>query len=352
MERYSQKSFYCVGAFLLVLLGASLSLVRPMLSGVAQDSRALQLWPDRIVGVSSGPLEGPAEYGDAQVLPFGVCNTVAGEAAEARTYLRFPLGVFPPGTEIVHAALHVYVDAGSGAGEATFGVYRALEPWEEEGWGDDRADWPALLASPIAVETARFDEATSLLPAPTPVALLASAFLKAPFLVSAFYDSPLSTPTSSSPLPTPTVRPTASPTPTPGPTATPGPTPTPSPLSTGSAVALGQARGAWIEWDVTALMRAWMAGEVDDYGLALAPAPDPDAGPEEAGDLLVAHWLAADDTETKPYIIAEFTVHPVTPTATPAPILPHAGGAVGWRAGGLLLVGAALLVLGLAVRRR
>ena len=101
-------------------------------------------------------------------------------------------------------------------------------------------------------------------------------------------------------------------------------------------------------------MRAWYAGEVPNHGLALAPAPDPDAGPETAGDLLVARWLAVNDFSTKPYIIAEFEVHPVTPTptATPAPLLPPAGSTVGWRGVGWLLVGAALLILGLAGRRR
>jgi len=101
-------------------------------------------------------------------------------------------------------------------------------------------------------------------------------------------------------------------------------------------------------------MRAWLAGEVPDDGLALAPAPDPDADPETTASLLVARWLAADDPGTKPYLIAEFEVHPVTPTPTPVPILPPAGnpaGCAGWRVVGLLLVGAALLTLGLIVRR-
>jgi len=99
-------------------------------------------------------------------------------------------------------------------------------------------------------------------------------------------------------------------------------------------------------------MRACLAGEVSDDGLALAPAPDPNADPETAGDLLVARWLAADDPATRPYLIAEFRVHPVTPTptSTPVPVLPSAGGSVGWGAVGLLLIGAALLILGLMVR--
>ena len=113
---------------------------------------------------------------------------------------------------------------------------------------------------------------------------------------------------------------------------------------------LGQVEGTWLTWDVTALMRSWLAKEVPDYGLALAPAPAPDADLETAGDLLVARWLTAKDIKTKPYLIVEIEVHPVTPT--PIPILPPAGGTVGWRAVGVLSIGAALMVLGLAVRRR
>lgn len=116
-------------------------------------------------------------------------------------------------------------------------------------------------------------------------------------------------------------------------------------------MALQQGAGTWLTWDVTALMRAWQAGEATNHGLALAPAPDPDADPETTGDLLVAHWLPADDPSTRPYLIVQFEVHPVTPTPTPVPILPPAGGTVGWCGAGLLLVGVVLFVLGLAVRR-
>jgi len=100
------------------------------------------------------------------------------------------------------------------------------------------------------------------------------------------------------------------------------------------------------------LMRAWQAGEVPNHGLALAPAPDPDADPETTGDLLVARWLPADDPGTRPYLVVEFEVHPVTPTPTPVPILPPAGGPVRWWGAGLLLVGVVFLALGLAARRR
>jgi hypothetical protein len=117
-------------------------------------------------------------------------------------------------------------------------------------------------------------------------------------------------------------------------------------------VVLGQVTGTWLTWDVTALMRAWLEGEVPDDGLALAAAPRPDADPETAGNLLVARQLTADDPETRPHLIVEIEVNPVTPTPTPAPVLPPAGRDDGWGAVGLLLIGAALLILGRTVRRR
>ncbi len=493
----------------------------------APSPRALQLWPDHTAGVTSGLLEGMPAHADSQVLPFGVQRISADAVVRARTYLNFPLDVFPPGTEIVRATLHVYVDSASNVGEALFGAYRVLEPWEEEGWGEDPTTWPALLTVPIAATTARFDALTpgdtsrlfskpaghgllqgtmvTIDPSSINVALgattevdirienvtdlySADVFLTfdstllevvdadpstddvveihpGTFLNPAFvewnevyqdygeiyfaiyqdesgqpvtgngvlatitfrgkavgtsavdfgvdvddvflgdYDDesisagiqngsvtvieqedPMPTATSTStstpgPTPTPTHTPTPGPSPTPtsptsplptpppftSPTPTvpsstsPLPTPTsplPTPTSTSSlplaapVVALQQGAATWLTWDVTALMRAWQAGEATNHGLALAPAPDPDADPETTGDLLVAHWLPADDPSTRPYLIVEFEVHPVTPTPTPVPILPPAGGTVGWWGAGLLLVGVVLFVLGLAVRRR
>jgi hypothetical protein len=115
-------------------------------------------------------------------------------------------------------------------------------------------------------------------------------------------------------------------------------------------VSLGRVAGTWLTWDVTALMRAWLAGEVPDYGLAVAPAPEPDADPETAGDLLVARQFTADDPDTRPYLIVHFEVHPVTPT--PVQVLPRAGSQSGWGTTGLLLIGVALLLAVLLVRRR
>jgi len=527
---------------------------------VAPSSRTLQLWPDRSTGVTSALLEGMPAHADPQVFPFGVQRISAGDVVRARTYLHFPLDVFSPGTEILHATLYVYVDSVSDTGEATFGAYRVLEPWGEEGWGDDTTTWPALLAVPIADTVARFDVVTPTLRVSTPTPAATSILTPTPALTptdtSALFSKPAGhglvqgtmvtidppsvnvalgattevdiyienvtdlysaevymtfnpavlevidadpdtlgvqiepgtffnlesvelnevlqddeevgeigeiyfttyqeepvngsgvlatitfragedvgtsdidfdyvflddynhdpidadihiqngSVTVSTPTPTPTLTPTSTSTSTPGPTPTPthiptpgpsptsaststsgptptsptsplptpppesGPTPTsptsplptPSPIPTTPTsplsptvpvVALQQGGGTWLTWDVTALMRAWEAGEVPNHGLALAPAPDPDADPETAGDLLVARWLPADDPGTRPYLIVEFEVHPVTPTpaATPVPILPPAGGPMEWGAVGLLLVGVVLLALGLAARRR
>jgi hypothetical protein len=99
-------------------------------------------------------------------------------------------------------------------------------------------------------------------------------------------------------------------------------------------------------------MRAWLAGEVEDYGLALAAATG--CCPGASDNLLVARMLTADDPDTMPYLIVSFEIHPVTPTptATLVPLLPPAGNAVGWQGVPLLFGGVVLLVLGLAVRRR
>jgi len=319
------------------------------------QSRVLQLWPDRSVGVTSGLLEGAASHADTQVLPFGDLN---GKAVRARTYLHFPLDVLPLGTEVKQATLYVYVDSASGLGKATFGAYRVLKPWDETGWNGEPTAWPALLPSPIAITEASFEAEEARAPASLPVSRLA---LIAP------QDSPLPTPVP--PSPTSTATPTPKTTSTPTPTRTPGPTATSSPASTpttsplpptpvtyppGTVVELEPTEGRWLMWDITALMRAWLAEEVPDHGLALAAASDSGAGSEAATDLLLARWLTADDPNTMPYIVADIVIHPVTPTPTPTsvPILPIAGSSGGWGGTVILLAGAALLVLGLALAVR
>ena len=111
----------------------------------------LQIWPDRSVGITSGLLEGLSGYAFSQVLPVGSAHASNGDPVQGRTYLHFPLDVFPPGTEILSATLHAYVDSGSRAGEVKVGVYRVLAPWEEVGWGQDPAGWPALATSPLTI---------------------------------------------------------------------------------------------------------------------------------------------------------------------------------------------------------
>ncbi len=319
---------------------------------VSPAPRIIQLWPDVATGVTSGLLEGMPACADPQMLPFGVHRTGAGDVVRARTYLHFPLDVFPPGTEILRATLYVHVDGASNAEEATFGAYRVLEPWGEQGWSNDPAIWPALLTAPIAETWARFDVVTPTLWVSTPTIT--------PTLVPTLTLTPTTTPiptTTFTPTTTPTTTATFTPTATPTTTLTPTPptsplpTPTPFVSPTVPVMALQQTVETWLTWDITALMRAWQARDVPNDGLALAPAPDPNADPGTVGDLLVARWLSTDDPVTRPYLIIEFEVHPVTPTPTavPVPVLPPAGGPVGWWGAGLLLVGVALLALGLVM---
>jgi len=539
MKGEPREPLYRAVTFLLRLVGALLCLVGLTFPAGAQDSRVLQVWPDRSVGVTSGLLEGSAVYASTQVLPFGVCRTPTGDIVQARTYLHFPLEVFPPGTEVLRATLYAYVDSGWGTGEAEMGAYRVLESWEEMQWDGDPTAWPVLLNTPIAVAMAHFNVTTTTLSASTPastgppVSISRLAFLSrstVPSLTAAgtsalssrppgralfedtvvtvdpldaqvvvgdtttvdirvesvtglhgaevylsfdpmllevvdddpdaegvqiqpgtflspdfvsqnlvdhttgeiefslsqlpphgpvsgsgvlatitfqgkavgtsaltFIDVVLSdddgeaisaevrdgditvvsatppapvltpmptlTPTPTSPaslLPTPTSptsplpTPTSTPTPAPGPTSTPASSPTSTPTSAPSPTApvlkLGQVMGTWLTWDVTALMRAWLTSEVADYGLSLGSTSEAYADPETAGDLLLARWLTAEDTGTRPYLIVDFKINPVTPTSVP--ILPPAGNSTGWGGVGLFLLGVMLLILGLTGRKR
>lgn len=332
-----------------VATATSLPSATPTSTSPGVQSRVMQVWPDRSIGIISGLLEDSTTHADNREFAFGVSEQ-PGEIVRARTYLHFPLGVFPPGTDVLSAKLYVYVDSSSGAGEATVGAYRVMAPWGETGWSDSPTTWPTLLDSPIAVAGIYFAETLSALLPPSTLAVPMPPKLAGPRLpvlantaigrrAPAPLDSPLSTP--SSPLPTPTRTPT------------PSPQPGATPSGSAPIVMLEQVQGTWFVWDVTALVRAWLAGEVPDYGLALAPAPDPDAGPEAAGDLILARWLSADDPTTRPYLIADVDIYPVTPTPTPAPILPVAGASSDRAAlGFILLAGAALLAMGLAIRRR
>jgi hypothetical protein len=343
---------------------ANTSTPRPTATS-AIESRVLQIWPDRSVGVASGLLEGATSHADTRVFPFGTFSPSPGGTVQARTYLHFPIDALPLGTEVKQATLYVYVDSISGFGEATFGAYRVLAPWNETGWSSTPATWPLLLSSPIAITAVSFEAEEAAFSEDPSVPKLA-------FITG--QNSPLPTPTSSSVLPTPTLptstaTPTSTPTRTPDPAATsaatssPTSTPTTSPSSStatatpssfGGNVELEPTEGRWIMWDVTALLRAWLAEEVADHGLALAAASDPDVGPEAVGDLLLARLFTVDDPNTMPYIVADILIHPVTPTPlpTPVPILPPAGGSGGWGGTVVLFTGAVLLLLGLALTVR
>jgi len=300
MKKRTHQPLLRVVAALLALTSVSLCLVGSPLPAGAQDERVLQVWPDRSVGVASGLLEGSTGYAFTEVLPLGVARASTGDVVQGRAYLHFPLNVFPPGTEIVRATLHLYADGASRAGEVTLGAYRVLDPWGVEGWQSDPATWPALLVPPVTTALAHFDVMTPTTP-----------FIPAPIATPGPISPPDSPPVSTSaltatPTPTPTATPPTSPLSTPTATLTPtpptSPLPTPAPPSSLPVVALGQVAGDWLTWDVTALMQGYLAGEAADYGLALASAPDPNADPETAGDLLVARWLDTQDPETIPYL--------------------------------------------------
>ena len=310
---------------------------------LAQEARILQIWPLRRAGTISGRLA-EASGVPPEALFFGIASSESGGPMRGRTYMYFPTDVFPPGTEIVEATLYVFVDSGSGSGVASAGVYRVLSTWSTVQPTDGGQDWPSLLSSPVDVTTLDL-RATGPTSTPSPVDGSPTAEPTA-----TVWPTPVATQTPSSPLATAT--PSESPLPTPVPTVT------PSSSEEGDAeLMLGTAVGSWVEWDVTALMTAWLNGDVPNYGLAIAAAPRPDAGVDEAGDLIAARWTRVQDSTTRPYIIAQIRVHPVTPTppAFASPLMPpagHSSAVVGWTSAGILLVGMALVAFGLILVRR
>ena len=518
-------SVVAVAAVLVALFGLMMgsSVARPT------ESRTVQVWPDRTVGVTNGRLEATAAHPEIHALPFGVVSSPSGGVVRGRTYLSFPLQVFPPGTDVMRATLYAFVDSATGPGEAQLGAYRVLQDWDPiRREGPDT--WPILLNSPIAVTSVRVSspslgssggrgptlfgvrlsgalaqigaeqgvssyrppghagplaQGDTLLrfePADTEVAIGGSTEVAVrvedarsigwaeivvkydpeilevvdadpdiggvqielgPFLnpdsagrntvspergeielaqeaagdavsgsgvlaritfsgkalgtsdiwfadvlleddggqdlpesrergsVAVVPDasdaataSPAATVTATaavSPTATSSPSPTATraETPAAGATATQPSSPLPTPLPfapSGVSVPVAEFPGTWITWDVTALLRAWLSQDVPNHGLAIASAPYPDAGPDLAGDVLLARWFTSGDPETAPHIVVEYEVLPVTatPTATSAPLLPPAGHANPARVGliavlavaGLVLLGAGLAMKG------
>ena len=308
-------------------------------AAVGAGLRIVQIWPSRDRGVLSGVLLDPANP-EADALPFGVARADSGELVCGCTYLYFPLELFPPGTDVRRATLSAYVDSASSPGRAQIGAYRVLEGWEQRGWGKDPATWPLVAASPIDIAELVLDERSFL----TPLSLVSPRLVGATEALSPGPELMATPELTRTPLPQATSTPPASPLATPAPQVQPGT----------ALVTLSQVVGTWVTWDVTALMRAWMAQEVPNHGLAIASAPRPDATTEEAGDLLAARWFGADQRETMPFIIMEYDVLPVTPTPVRA-LLPPAGRAGlpgGGLAVGLLLLGLAAFLVGLAMRRK
>jgi len=167
------KRLELLAGIVMFVVGLTLALSRPAgltpSSAQAHDLRVLQVWPDRHAGVTSVLLEGSTTYTTTSTLPLGVHRHHGGDVAWARTYLHFPMNVFPAGTDIRQATLHMYIDSASGSGETEAGIYRVLEPWEKAIWTSDPATWPALLPSPISVAKVRCEMVTAPLTVPTPV---------------------------------------------------------------------------------------------------------------------------------------------------------------------------------------
>jgi len=339
--------------YLLLLAGLLLVVValqpgpEPAIS--AQEARLWQVWPDRVADAASGRLEFEAEPPDGQPFAFGVARGEEGETVRGRTYMDFELDTFPPGTDVLRAMLYVYVDSASSRDEGRFGAYRVVEPWEEAALGGEPATWVEILSSPVAVTTARFQAAEAQAGKP---ALLSWRFQSplptSPVATGTPEPTSTSTPEASA---TPTVTSTSGPSPTPTSTAEPTtaePTPTPTPTSAITAVvSMDEVPGREVVWDVTALVRAWISDEVPNYGVALAPAPEPSSGPGTAGDLMLARWHTADEADTRPYLIVNAVVRPVTPTPTQVPILPGSGDeGLGPQRLGFTLAGIALVVWG------
>ena len=121
---------------------------------------------------------------------------------------------------------------------------------------------------------------------------------------------------------------------------------------------MARTASTWLMWDITTLMWGWLAGEVPNEGLALAPAPDPAIEAVQQAveaPLLLARQFSAEDVNTLPFIIVEYEVLPVTPTAPPSPldnpappsepILPSAGHPSPRESLGVVMIGVGGLLL-------
>jgi hypothetical protein len=267
---------------------------------------------------------------------FGVSEMPGGGAVQARTYFHFPMSVFPPGTDILQATLSVYADSVTSEGKGVFGLYRAVADWTEQNGGADPQDWPALLPAAISLTEVSFDllsrdvQRSSQGPgdgqaAGADVVNGEPASSRAGGLLLLQAQQPTAI-LAATPLPSST-----------------------------APITLSEIAGAWVTWDATALLRAWYRNDVPNQGLAIAAGPVADADPQEGGNVVAARWLTANDRRTQPHLVVHVEVRPVTPTPSPIFCLPAAGPLVapgGWSALLPLLVGAVLLLVGLAARRR
>ncbi len=77
----------------------------------------------------------------------------------------------------------------------------------------------------------------------------------------------------------------------------------------------------WVQWDVTALVTAWLEGAVPNHGVLIAAVPVPDAPPDQSGNWAVAaHGRMITDTALAPRLALRYALAPTpTPTFTSTP---------------------------------
>ncbi len=80
----------------------------------------------------------------------------------------------------------------------------------------------------------------------------------------------------------------------------------------------------WVQWDVTALVAAWLEGAVPNQGVLIAAVPNPDAPPDQSGNWAVAAYgRMATDPTLAPRLTLRYVLAPTpTPTLTPTPLPP------------------------------
>jgi hypothetical protein len=345
MGTVSRLKWLVAGSLLLLVGGLPPSRAATSIFTVeTAKPRIIQIWPEVTRAVASGSvLAAAGAHDDDELFAFGAHAREVDDPLTARVYLHFPLDVFQPGTRVRRAQLFVHADYASGSGPASIGVFRVLDPWTAgEEWGAEPEAWPALLQRPIAVlkdevsVSANVLDETARAAASSPHML--AAYIAGPQSPVAQDESPVATP-NQSPLPTGTAAAVA---PTPAVA-----TATPAEQDLEAPVILAEMPTRLLRWDVTALVRGWIAGEAADRGLCLASMIDADEEYDDGSTLIMAWRGGQDSAARRPYLVAEFDVVTVTPALAEREVLPVAGKRLGDRSwiGGLVLTVCGVVLL-------